>query len=111
MADGIRLGGAYYELSADTAPLIAALAKAEQQSKRSAQQIAQATGIPEKAVARYAAQAIRDHQAVEAARAREAAAAKRAADQIAAANARATAAPVASPAPTIRAALAIAGKL
>lgn len=89
MADGIRLGGAYYELSADTAPLIAALAKAEQQSKRSAQQIAQATGIPEKAVARYAAQAIRDHQAVEAARAREAAAAKRAADQIAAANARA----------------------
>jgi len=87
--DGIRLGGAYYELTADTAPLIQALAKAEQQSKRSAQAIAQATGIPEKSVARYAAQAIRDHQAIEAARAKEAAAAKRAADQVAAANARA----------------------
>lgn len=90
MADGIKLGGAFFELTADSAPLIAAMAKAEQQSKRSAQQIAQATGIPEKAVARYAQEAIRAHQAAEAARARDAAAAKRAADQIAQANARAT---------------------
>lgn len=54
MADGVRLGGAYYELTAESAPLIAAMAKAEQQSKRSAQAIAQATGLTEQAVRRLA---------------------------------------------------------
>jgi len=62
VSDGIRLGGAYYEISADSASLIQALARAEAQSKKSTQAIAQATGIPEKAVAQYAATLIREEK-------------------------------------------------
>lgn len=79
MADGIKLGGAYYEISADSAPLIQEMARAEAASKKSAAAIAQATGLPEKAVARYAQQAIRAHQ-------QAAAEAERSAARIAAAS-------------------------
>ena len=62
MPEGIRLGGAFYELTAESAPLIQAMAQAEQRSKASAQAIAQATGIPEKAVQRLAQTWIRAEQ-------------------------------------------------
>jgi hypothetical protein len=79
--EGIKIGAAYYELSLDAANLVAGMEKARQASVRSAQQIAQATGLSEKAVTRYAQTAIRDHQ-------RAAAAAEQAATRTAQAQAR-----------------------
>lgn len=83
--DGIRLGGAFYEISADSAPLIKAVDQARQRSEASLKAIAAATGLPEKAVRQYAATLIRETQQANAALERNAAAAERAAQRQAAA--------------------------
>lgn len=62
MPDGVRLGGAFYEVTADAAPLLQAMAQAEARAKASAQAIAQSTGLTERAVQRLANTAIREEK-------------------------------------------------
>lgn len=54
MAGGVRLGSAYFELDASSAPLIQALSDAQQASAKSVQAIAQQLGKSEKDVQRLA---------------------------------------------------------
>jgi murein DD-endopeptidase MepM/ murein hydrolase activator NlpD len=51
---GISLGGAYFSIEANAAPLIQEMAKAEAASKKSVEAISKATGIAEKDVVRFA---------------------------------------------------------